>query len=269
MHAGLLRPDSVAAEAFGEAETVMAELADAPEVSHAQAPVALMFDYDADAAWAVQPHGAGLSYFALVFDWYRSLRKLGLSVDILPATCRDFEDYQLVLAPGMMHMPDTLKSALAAASAQVILGPRTAARDSYFNTPVPLPPALPGSDLTVSRVQSMRPDLPVALAGEGGVHSYLEQIEGGGAVLLSTADGAPVAVRCSSNMTYMAGWGDDAAHMRLIRALAPDLPVLHMPKGVRCRHTGTETFWFNYGTKGVDVAGMHLPPAGVLRHARE
>lgn len=268
MHAGLLRPDSVAAEAFGEAETVMAELADAPGVSQTQAPVALIFDYDADAAWAVQPHGAGLSYFALVFDWYRSARKLGLSIDILPATCRDFEGYELVLAPGMMHMPDDLKSALSSASGEVIVGPRTAARDAHFNIPVPLPPAWPGSDLTVSRVQSMRPDMPVALAEAGAVHSYLEQIEGGGAVLLSTAKGALVAVRCADSVTYMAGWGDDAAHMRLIRAVVPDLAFEEMPKGVRRRDTGTETFWFNYGSGSAEVAGTTLPPAGVLRRAR-
>lgn len=267
MHAGLLRPDSVAAEAFGEAETVMAELADAPDVSETQAPVAILFDYDADAAWAVQPHGAGLSYFDLVFDWYRSLRKLGLSIDFLPATCRDFEGYQLVLAPGMMHMPQVLKSALEATKAEVILGPRSGARDGHFNIPIPLPPAWPGSDLTVARVQSMRPDMPVALDGVGAVHSYLEQVEGGDAVILATHEGKPVAVRCGKGVTYMAGWGDDAAHMRLIRTIAPDLATDEMPEGVRRRDTGSETFWFNYASHPVEIAGAQLPAAGVLRRA--
>lgn len=268
MHAGLLRPDNVAAEAFGEAEAVMAELADAPDVSAAQAPVAILFDYDADAAWAVQPHGAGLSYFALVFDWYRSLRKLGLSVDILPTQCRDFDGYQLVLVPGLMHMPEALKLALNVTSAEVIVGPRSGARDAHFNIPTPLPPAWPGSDLTVARVQSMRPDLSVLLDGAGVVHSYLEQVEGGGAVVMATSDGAPVATRCGSGVTYMAGWGDDAAHMRLIRAVAPDLNVEEMPEGLRRRDTGAETFWFNYTAHPIDIAGARLPAAGVLRRPR-
>jgi beta-galactosidase len=268
MHAGLLRPDSVPAEAFSEAETVMSELADAPDVSVAQAPVAIVFDYDADAAWAVQPHGAGLTYFGLVFDWYCSLRRLGLSVDFLPPHTRDFGGYQLVLAPGMMHMPDDLKAVLSAAEAQVIIGPRSAARDADFNIPTPLPPAWPGSDLTVARVQTMRPDMPVDLAGGGAVHGYLEQIEGGGEPVLATASGAPVAVRCAARVTYMAGWGDPAAHMRLIRDLVPDLVVHEMPEGVRRRQTGTETFWFNYAAHPVEIEGQTLQAAGVLRRAR-
>jgi beta-galactosidase len=265
MHAGLLRPDSVEAEAFGEAAQVMADLAQAPDVAAAQAPVAIMFDYDADAMWAVQPHGASLSYFGLVFDWYRACRKLGLSVDILPPHTRAFYGYALVLVPGMMHMPDDLKAALAAAPGQVIMGPRSAARDVDFCIPTPLPPAWPGSDLAVSRVQSIRPDMPIPVDGGGAVVGYFEEMVGGADVVLQTDTGAPVAVRCGANVTYMAGWGDDIAHMRLIKVLAPDLATRDMPEGIRTRATGAEEFWFNYTTQDVVVEGETLPPAGVLR----
>ncbi|MEO0767226.1 MAG: beta-galactosidase, partial [Pseudomonadota bacterium] len=265
MHAGLLRPDSAEAEAFGEAAQVMEELADAPDVTVAQAPVAIMFDYDADAMWSVQPHGAGLSYFGLVFDWYRACRKLGLSVDILPPTTRDFDGYALVLVPGMMHMPDDLKVALVEAKADIILGPRSGARDARFCIPTPLPPAWPDSDLAVSRVQSIRPDMPIEVDGGGQVIGYFEQISGGGEPILQTADGAPVAVRCSAGVTYVAGWGDDAMHQRVIRVTVPDLDVREMAEGVRRRPTGSETFWFNYSAKDVEIDGEKLPSAGVLR----
>ncbi|WP_108838279.1 beta-galactosidase [Tateyamaria sp. Alg231-49] len=266
MHAGLLRPDSVEAEAFGEAAQVMEELAQSPDVSPAQAPVAIMFDYDADAMWTVQPHGADLSYFGLVFDWYRACRKLGLSVDILLPTTRDFEGYALVLAPGMMHMPDDLKSALGQAKAEVILGPRSAARDTHFCIPTPLPPAWPGSDLAVSRVQSIRPDMPIDIDGGGQVIGYFEQITGGGEVVIQTADGAPAAVRCDAGVTYVAGWGDDAMHQRVIRATAPNLAVREMPDGLRRRATGSEIFWFNYSTKDVEIDGENVSASGILRH---
>ncbi len=265
MHAGLLRPDSVEAEAFGEAAAVMADLAEAPDVAPAQAPVAIMFDYDADAMWTVQPHGAHLSYFALVFEWYRACRKLGLSVDILPPTTRDFDGYALVLVPGMMHMGDDLKAALATAAAEVILGPRSSARDTHFNIPVPLPPAWPGSDLTVERVQSIRPDMPIPIKGGGAVVGYFEQVACGGETLMQTAGGAPVAIRCGPRATYMAGWADDSGHMRLIRSLVPDLDLREMPEGVRRRRTGVEEFWFNYSTHPVEIDGENLVPAGVLR----
>ena len=29
-----------------------------------------MFDYEAEWAWDIQPHGQGLSYFQLVFEYY-------------------------------------------------------------------------------------------------------------------------------------------------------------------------------------------------------
>ena len=265
MHAGLLRPDGVAAEAFGEAAQVMGELAEASNVAAAQAPVAIMFDYDADAMWTVQPHGAGLSYFGLVFDWYRACRKLGLSVDILPPDTRDFGGYALVLVPGMMHMPDDLKVALEAAAGQVVLGPRSGARSADFSIPTPLPPAWPGSDLAVSRVQSMRPEMPLAVAGGGQIIGYFEELAGGAEVVMRTASDAPVAVRCGTDVTYVAGWGDDSAHMRLITALVPALKTMEMPEGIRRRATGTEVFWFNYTRHDVEIDGETLPAAGVIR----
>ncbi|MEX0308635.1 MAG: beta-galactosidase [Tateyamaria sp.] len=267
MHAGLLRADSVPAEAYDEAAQVGAELAEAPDVTQAQAPVAILFDYDADWAWTVQPHGAGLSYFGLVFDWYRACRKLGLSVDILPASARDFSGYAGVIVPGMMHMPDDLKAALADAKAEVVLGPRSGARDPHFTLPVPLPPAWPGSDLVVSRVQSMRPDLPLPLEGGGQVARYLEQVEGADTVLLRTMAGDPVAVRLADHVTYVAGWGDDTAHMRLLEQVLSGLDLERMPEGVRRRDTGAERFWFNYSDRDVQIGSETLPAAGVLRLA--
>ena len=142
MHAGLLRPDSVNAPAMGEAMAVAAELRDAPEVVSSIAPVALVFDYDAEFAWETQPQGQGLSYFGMVFDLYRALRKLGVSVDIVPPNTRDFVGRKLVVASGLMTMEDDLKSALLASDAQVLLGPRTGARTAEMAIPVPLPPAV-------------------------------------------------------------------------------------------------------------------------------
>ena len=147
MHAGLLRPDSVAATGLKEARTVAQELVSAPTVVPHQAAVAIIFDYAADAAWDIQPHGQNLSYFGLVFDCYCALRKLGLSIDFLSADTRDFSAYKLVLAPGMMHMPNDLKQTLAESESQVILGPRSAARDIHMTIPTPLPPDLPGLDV--------------------------------------------------------------------------------------------------------------------------
>ncbi|MDJ0823233.1 MAG: beta-galactosidase [Paracoccaceae bacterium] len=268
MHAGLLRPDSVEAPGLAEARQVALELADAPEVQPVQAPVGLIFDYDAEWAWEVQPHGAGLRYFDLVFAHYRALRRAGLSVEILSPTTREFSGYRMLLAPGLMHLPEALKEALAAFEGVLLIGPRTAARDGEFNIPVPLPPDWPGLDVVVARVESLRPDMPVTLVGGGAVVGYLEELEGAVETVLVAENGQPVCVR-QGGTVYMAGWGDDAALDRLVAMMceAAGLPCLALPDGVRCRETGTERFWFNYAAEARACPAGPLPPAGVLREA--
>ncbi|MFK7901566.1 MAG: beta-galactosidase, partial [Nitratireductor sp.] len=154
MHSGLLRPDRKEAACAGEVKQIAQEIANAPDVKMDKAPVAIIFDYDADFAWATQPHGKELNYFDLVFDHYKALRALGLSVDILPSNTKSFDDYALVLAPGLMHMSDTLKTALSSSTAQVVIGPRSGARTKEMSMPVPLAPAIDAIDCIVTSVES-------------------------------------------------------------------------------------------------------------------
>ncbi len=272
MHAGLLRPDSVDAPGLEEAREVAAELQQASHVAPVQAPVGLIFDYDAEWMWQTQPHGAGSSYFGLVFETYRALRRAGLDVDILPPDPDCLHGYALILAPGLMHLSGEMKQALTDSGAQVCLGPRSAARDVDFNIPLPLPPAMPGLDLTVTRVESLRPDMPRPLSGGGAAVRYIDEVTAEGEhppdVLLETEEGAPILLRQHS-LWYLAGWLDDHGFDRLIAALAEaaDLPVMCLPEGLRCRCTGTERIWFNYTATAQSHAGRTLQPAGVLREA--
>ncbi len=267
LHAGLLRPDSQDAPAIHEARQVRDELVSAPEVQPKQAPVALVFDYVSDWMWRVQPQGKGLSYFFLVLDTYRALRRAGITVDVVPLRADAFSGYAAVFAPGLMHMPDAIKAALSQSDAQVVLGPRTAARDADFLMPhAPLPPAMPGLDVTVARLETLRPDMPLALKDGGSVTRYIEEIEGSGEVMMQTETGAPVAMR-QGRLTYMAGWGDPVAMDRLVALIGAEAGVdmRQMPEGVRTRETASERFWFNHTTLPKEVDGHSLPPAGVLR----
>lgn len=265
MHAGMLRPDNADAPALIEARQVAEELRAAPHVSAPQAPVALIFDYDADFTWATQPHGQDLSYFQLVFDTYKALRKLGLSVDICRPETRDFSGYKIVAAPGMMYVPRDLKTALAETDAQVVLGPRTAARTADMVIPVPLPPDMPGLDVTVSRVESLRPDMPMLLSGGGSFTGYREELEGSADVVLELADGQPAVLR-SGNLTYVGGWGDEIALKRLYTELGATagLPVMELDDGVRCRDTQDMRIWVNYGAEAADSPAGPIDAAGVL-----
>ena len=78
------------------------------------APVALVFDYASAWAWSTQPQGRDFDYFRLVFQFYRGLRRLGLSVDILPPETGDLSAYRLVLAPGLATIPPPLRALLPA-----------------------------------------------------------------------------------------------------------------------------------------------------------
>jgi len=201
-----------------------------------------------------------------VFDTYRALRALGQSIDILPAGTRDFSGYRLVVAPGMMHMPDDLKATLAASGAVVVIGPRSGARDATMRIPVPLPPALPGLDVTVSRVETMRPDMPLGLEKGGAAIGYREVLEGGAEVLERTEAGDPVLVACGS-MHYLGAWLDQPGLRRIMAGLceACGLETFDLPDGVRLRQAGGERFWFNYDSESHDVAGRRLAPVSVLR----
>lgn len=266
MHAGLLRADSVDTPAMAEAKQVSAELAATPDVTCAKAPVALIFDYDADFAWAAQPHGKGLNYFQLLFDTYKSLRKLGLSIDILPSSAHDFSGYRLIAAPGLMHISDALKAALADTESEIVFGPRTGARDENMAIPVPLPPAITGLDVTVNHVESIRPDMPMALEGGGTVIGYREELEGSAECVLKLVDGRPVAMR-SGKVTYMGGWGDGTALTRLFKDLGKKagLDMLELVDGVRIRDTGTTRFWFNYNASTVQTPYGPIEAAGILQ----
>jgi beta-galactosidase len=238
-HAGLLRPDSVEAPAFAEAKQVAEELAQAPAVEDTAAPVALVFDYGSAWAWTVQPQGVGCDYFRLVFEVYRGLRKLGLSVDILPPDTADLGAYGLVLIPGLTAPSAALMDAIARADTQVILGPRTGAKTAALSIPVPLPPAIPGLDVTVARVETMRPDMPVAVRQGGHVTLWREDLEGSATVLDEDEDGRPVTMH-SGNVTYLGGWPDPSScATSCLRACADaGVATVDLPPDIRMRQSG-------------------------------
>ena len=264
MHAGLLRPDSAPAQAFAEAEQVAQELKHMPDAGTARADVALIFDYASDWAWEIQPQGRSFSYLWLVFDTYRALRRFGLNVDILPPDTTDLSAYKLVLAPGVFTLSDALKSALAAHKGTAILGPRTNSKTPNFAIPVPLPPALPGLDAKIIRVESLPPDVPVPLAGGGNFQHWREKLEGTAHVTEMATDGWPALVS-TGKLHYLAGWPDDEAMTRLINTacVTEGIETDPLPEGLRRRDTATHRFLFNYNPVPAEWGGVTIPPGGV------
>lgn len=264
MHAGMLRPDSQPAPAYHAAAEVARELAQMPDVETTAAPVALIFDYASAWAWATQPQGRGFDYFNVVFGFYKGLRRLGLSVDILPPETADLSAYKLVLAPAIATLPPELLAALAAHKGASLIGPRTNSKTPEFSIPTPLPPNLPHLDCTVARVETLPPDLPVPLAQGGNFTLWREKLEGTAQVVEETSDGWP-ALMASGGLHYLAGLPDDAALARILMRLcaAQGVEATPLPEGLRCRQSGVHRFWFNYAAAPVTHEGRTIPAAGV------
>ncbi|MHA3980239.1 beta-galactosidase [Halovulum sp. GXIMD14794] len=264
MHAGLLRPDSAPAPALAEAAQVAEELAAMPEVDPGRAPVALVFDYQSAWAWDTQPQGADFDYFRLALAFYRGLRKAGLSVDIIPPDTADLSRWKLVFVPGLMTLSEALRDAIAAAQTTVVAGPRTNSKTREFSIPVPLPPALPGLDVVVDRVESLPPGSQVPLAGGGAFAHWFEHLDGPASVVQATADGRPAMV-AAGKLRYLAGWPDEAALGQMVRALCEQIgvPTEDVPEGLRLRDTTTHRFAFNYAANPVTWQGREIAPAGV------
>ena len=262
-HAGLLRPDSEPAPALGEAAEVAREIAEFGPVEPAKGQVAFLFDYEADWVFSTQPQGADFSYFRLVLDTYRALRRAGLSIDILP-TDASLDGYKLVMAPGLAVMSDNLKARLVNHDGHVIVGPRAAAKNKDGSIPVPLPPDFPGLDATVSFVESLPPGIQNLFEGPGSFVHWAERLEGNANAIIRTKDDHPAVVK-SGNLHYLAGWPDRPGYDRIIDQIATSagLIIERMPPGLRVRDTATHRFAFNYAAQPIIWRGIALPPGGV------
>ena len=233
-------------------------------VGTAQARVAIIFDYASAWAWDTQPQGADFDYFRLVFAAYRALRRLGLSIDILPPDTSDFAAYKLILAPGLATLGPGPTAALRAFSGHALLGPRTNAKTPEMAIPVPLPPNLPGLDATVTLVESLPPGVTVPLQTGNFVH-WFEHLQGTADTALTTTDNRPAMLR-AGNLFYLCGWPDDAAFAAILTDVCAraDIETTPLPDGLRLRDTATHRFLFNYAPEPVGFDGHMIPPAGVL-----
>jgi beta-galactosidase len=260
MHAGLLRPDSEAAPALAEAEQVARELKNLPDVETGNAQVALIFDYSSEWAWIVQPQGSGFSYFRLVFETYRALRKLGLDVDILPPNA-PLESYKLVLAPGLLTLPEKQLSC----SGITVIGPRANSKTKELTISQILPPNVSGLDAKVSFVETFRADMPRSIKGGGHAIHWIENLETTDPVQIETCDGQPVLIG-SDATRYLGAWLDAEALDNMLRGLCDELAIktVTLPDGIRIKRTQSHLFAFNYGREVAHFEGIKIEPAGVF-----
>lgn len=265
MHAGLQRPDGVWADGGLEAMKTAKEIASLPELETHDAPVAIVFDYQSAWAWETQPQGQDFDYFRLVYDVYRGLRRLGLSIDILPPSTSDFGDRKLVLIPGLMTWTDALKTAVKDFKGQVMIGPRSGSKTKDFSIPPSLPPNIDGFECKVKAVESLRPTDAITLGKGGAFHIWRELIETS-ETITETCDDGHAALIYKGSLTYIAGWPNDEAMIRILENVLSKagLKTERLKGGYRRRDIGGYTLHMNYGPQAVKIKASVLK-AGDIR----
>jgi beta-galactosidase len=278
MHAGLLRPDHVPAPAYHEAKQVAGEVKALGIAGEARkARVGIVYDYESEWAWQIQPQAKGFSHHEHVREVYAPFRKRGVDVDILSPRTRDLSGYDIVAVPALFAWSDELRAAVAEFGGQLLIGPRSGAKTGDFTIPANLPPDLGRNllDAKVIRVDSTDPAHAVPVKGGGAVQHWRERIETALEVLMEDEEGHPVLI-AQGKLHYLAASGDWALMQRIVDLLIEDagLPTLSLPAGVRCRVRDGYRIYFNYGANdatlvpaadeaGYALGGPHMPAAGV------
>lgn len=261
-HSGLLKVDGEPALGLAEVKQVGEEILSLPDMDIKPAKIAIVFDYPSAWAWETQPQGESFDYFRLVFDFYRALRKLGLSIDFVSADISDLSAYDLVLAPGLMRVSNNLALALKQFEGLAILGPRYNSKIESMQI-LSDAPDVGSLDCKIEYVESLRPSAEVTLEKGGAFVHWVEKV-GGGDVLERTV-GGDAAIIGNDSVWYLAGWPDEAAMGRILAQACKmqGISTLDLPDGVRVRDSKSHRFVFNYGAEPISILGMELEGAGV------
>jgi beta-galactosidase len=278
MHAGLLRPDSEPAPAYYEAMQVAEELkAIGLSGSATKGRVGLVYDYQSEWAWDVQPQAKGFTHGAHVRALYAAFRRHGVDIDILPPTTTSFAGYDIVAIPALFAWNDELRTAITEFEGHLLIGPRSGSKTQNFAIPPTLAPDLPSNllDLKVLRIDSIDPAVEIEVKGSGSVQHWRERIETKANVVIEDTEGWPVLVN-QGKLYYLGGSSTKALVHRIVDYLIAeaDLPTLNLPAGVRCRTRDGLRIYVNYNAgpatlnlaqdeTGYVLGTADMAPAGV------
>ena len=267
MHAGLRRPDDMPAAAWAEVEQAASDMQRLGDLSivAAKSPVAIVIDPVSGWVDDIERQGTGYRYDAVVFQYYRALRGLGVDVDFVSAGDAQLAGYRLVVVPTMAVVDDAALDALQASDGILLFGPRSGAKTEEFSMSEGLPPGRLRElvPVKVTSVETLRADCGGSVAYKGADYEsgrWRETIEVGDADIIATyEDGAPAAVRAGRSI-YLATLTDDAFLTNLLVDLCAeaDVQITPLPPTLRLRRRGELTFAFN-----LDSVSARAPaPAG-------
>jgi beta-galactosidase len=229
-HGTLLGPDGTPVPLYDEVRQVGAEFAKAGPALAGTSPkseVAILHSYDS--RWAIQwqKHNSSYNPREEIISYYRPLRAIAQSIDIVPPTAA-LAGYKLVVAPGLNVLTDEAAKKLieyVRNGGHLVLGQRTAMKneDNGLQTerqPGPLVDLLGGR---VEQYYALVDAVPVDGkwgAGQGKLWAELLSVKAADVEVLERygklngwLDGQPAAITRAvgkGRITYIGAWLDDA-----------------------------------------------------------
>ena len=250
-HAGLLLPNSEEAPAAEEVRQTFEDILGIDWQECEQAPVALLFSYEAKWLVDIQPQSEGYCAFTETLAYYCELRRLGVDVDVVSPEAT-LDGYRMIVVPCLPILPAALVDTIKCSGAVALFGPRAGSKTGDYQIPAQLPPGELQQliDLRVTHVDSIRSGLNLPVAGGSvseSVHTWLEHVDTDIDARIKTETGAGVWYQ-QGRIHYLTGGVSSALLNRVMREVLgqANVPLLKMPQGVRVRRRGNLCFAFNY-----------------------
>lgn len=306
MHAGILRHDGSDDQAHAEVAKVAREIG-APATADVRASLAacaasasrprvgILFDYEDLWATEIQPHARGFTYWGLTFSVYRTLRRLGVEVDLVPKKLagrpaseggRPLDRYAFLFAPTMPIVDEDLARRLGSwvtGGGRLWLGPRTGAKTTSLIAHAPAPgPLLAWTGAKVTRVDALRPGVTRTIVrGDGTTATYatwadlLEPTAEGGTepaeVLATYVDpayrGAAAyvrAVRGAGEVRVLGAWLSESDLTNGFERWLTEggVATTRLPEGI----VRAGDWTINFTDRAATVGGVDVGPLDAVRH---
>ncbi|KAK3604174.1 hypothetical protein CHS0354_001981 [Potamilus streckersoni] len=276
MHAGLNAPDGEFTEYADEVRRTENEIKEVNRfLQHTEyKQAALVFDYENFWHLEIQPQGSDFKPLRLFMNFYRAMRELGLSVDIVPKTA-DLSAYPLVVIPCMPFEDEVFCKKIQSLKSRVMIGPRTFSKTTDFQLP-----EASGLNLfsrlfnfRIRYVESLPASYRENVYPQKGGNSYVfsywkESLTTGDRPVAWYADGEPATVE-NGNFTYCAFFPEADFLTEYIAGL-PELsvqlgqPLKQLPAGVRVRRLHNLYFYFNLSEAAYHIEAQQLKDKDVI-----
>jgi beta-galactosidase len=206
IHGVLVGPDGTPVPFYDEAAQTAREFAQVESSFRGTTPVsdvALLYSYDSHWAIQFQKHTDKYDDIGLLKSYYRALRKLSQSVDVVSAYA-PLDGYKLVVAPSLNVLPKDLADHLAdyvRKGGHLVLGPRSGMKDEFNGLLAQRQPGFLADALgcRVEQYYALEKKFPVSGSwGSGSASIWAEQLRS------ASPDGEVLLKYGKSN-----GWLDD------------------------------------------------------------